>query len=103
MMRSDGGPSHERPGIVSSAVLGATAQEAAMRQKTRMSVRRRRRPDPVATGQDPAEWLLENETGWGMPHGIVAVIAGAVVAARAIGFYLDRRTAARSRRDAPPD
>ena len=41
-----------------------------MRQKTRMSLRRRRRPDPVATGQDPAEWLLVNETGWGMPHGI---------------------------------
>ena len=74
-----------------------------MRQKTRMSLRRRRRPDPVATGQDPAEWLLVNETGWGMPHGIVALIAAAVVVARAIGFHLDRRPAARSRRDAPPD
>lgn len=74
-----------------------------MRQKARMSLRRRRRRRPVATGQDPAEWLLVNETGWGMPHWIVAVIAAAVVGARAIGFYLDRRSAARSRRDKPPD
>lgn len=74
-----------------------------MRQKTGMSIRRRRRPDPVATGQDPAEWLLVNETGWGTPHGIVALIAAAVVGARAIAFHLDRRPAARLRRDAPPD
>lgn len=74
-----------------------------MRQKTRMSLRRRHRPDPVATGQDPAEWLLVNETGWGMPHGIVALIAAAVVVARAIGFRLDRLPVSRSRRDAPPD
>ena len=72
-----------------------------MRQKTGMSLRKRRRPDRIATGQDPAEWLLVNESGWGMPHWIVAVIAAAVVGARAIGFYLDRRSAARSRRDDP--
>ncbi len=72
-----------------------------MRQKTRMSLRRRRRPDPVAAGQDPAEWLLINETGWGMPHWGLAVLAAAVVGARAIGFYLDRRSE-RSRRDDPP-
>ena len=74
-----------------------------MRQKTRMSLRRRRRPDPVATGQDPAEWLLVNETGWGMPHGLLAMVAAAVVGIRAIAFYLDRRSAAHSRRDEPPD
>ena len=74
-----------------------------MRQKTRTSLRKRRRPDPVATGQDPAEWLLVNETGWGMPHGGLAVIAAAVVGARAIGFYLGRRSAARSRRDDTSD
>jgi hypothetical protein len=73
-----------------------------MRQKTRMSLRKRRRPDPVATGQDPAEWLLVNETGWGMPHGGLAVLAAAVVGARALLFYLGRRSAARSRRDDPP-
>ncbi len=73
-----------------------------MRQKTRMSLRKRRRPEPVAAGQDPAEWLLANETGWGMPHPRLAMIAAAVVGARAIWFYLDRRSAARSRRDDPP-
>ena len=73
-----------------------------MRQKTRMSLRKRRRPEPVAAGQDPAEWLLVNETGWGMPHWGLAVLAAALVGARAIGFYLDRRSAERSRRDDPP-
>jgi hypothetical protein len=73
-----------------------------MRQKTRMSLRKRRRPDPVASAQDPAEWLLVNETGWGMPHWGFAALAAAIVGARAIGFYLDRRSAARSRRDDPP-
>jgi hypothetical protein len=73
-----------------------------MREKTRMSLRKRRRPNPVATGQDPAEWLLVNETGWGMPHWGLAAFAAAIVAARAVGFYLDRRSAARSRRGDPP-
>ena len=67
-----------------------------------MSHRTRRQPDPVATGQDPAEWLLINETGWGMPHGGLALLAAAVVGVRAISFYLDRRSAARSRREDPP-
>ena len=74
-----------------------------MRQKTRLSLRRRGRPDPVAAGQDPAEWLLVNETGWGMPHGLLAMVAAAVVGIRAIAFYLDRRSAAHPRRDEPPD
>ena len=73
-----------------------------MRQKTRMSLRKRRRPEPVASGQDPAEWLLVNETGWGMPHGLLAMVAAAVVGARVIAIYLDRRSAERSRRDDPP-
>jgi hypothetical protein len=73
-----------------------------MRQKTRMSLRRRRRPAPVASAQDPAEWLLVNETGWGMPHWGLAVLAAALVGVRAIGFYLDRRSSARTRRDDPP-
>jgi hypothetical protein len=74
-----------------------------MRQKTRMSLRRRRRPDPIAAGQDPADWLLVNETGWGMPHWLLAMVAAAVVGIRGIAFYLDRRSAAHSRRDEPPD
>ena len=73
-----------------------------MRQKTRMSLRKRRRPEPVASGQDPAEWLLVNETGWGMPHGLLAMVAAAVVGARVIGLYLDRRSTERSRPDDPP-
>jgi hypothetical protein len=64
-----------------------------------MSLRKRRRQDPVAAGQDPAEWLLLNETGWGMPHGGLALLAAAVVGARVIGIYLGRRSDARSRRD----
>ena len=73
-----------------------------MRQKTRMSLRKRRRPDPVATGQDPAAWLLVNETGWGMPHPRLAMLAAALIGVRAIWSYLDRRSDARSRRDDPP-
>ena len=73
-----------------------------MRQKSRISLRKRRRPEPVASGQDPAEWLLVNETGWGMPHGLLAMVAAAVVSVRVIRFYLDRRAAARSRLDDPP-
>jgi hypothetical protein len=67
-----------------------------------MSLRTRRRPGPVATGQDPAEWLLVNETGWGMPHGGLAVLAAGLVGAFAIGFDLNRRSAERSRRGDPP-
>ena len=73
-----------------------------MRQKTRMSLRKRRRPDPVPSGQEPAGWLLANETGWGMPHPRLAVLAAAVIGARALLFYLGRRSAAGSRRDDPP-
>ena len=73
-----------------------------MRQKTRMSLRKRRRPDPVATGQDPVEWLLVNETGWGMPHPRLAALAAAVIGVRPAWLYLGRRSAARSRRDDPP-
>jgi hypothetical protein len=73
-----------------------------MRQKTRMSLRKRRRPDLVASAQDPVEWLLINETGWGMPHPRLAALAAAVIGARALLLYLGRRPAARSRRDNPP-
>ena len=73
-----------------------------MREKTRMSLRRRRQPVSVASAQDPAEWLLVNETGWGMPHWGLAALAAALVGMRAIGFYLDRRSSARTRRDDPP-
>ena len=65
-----------------------------MRQKTRMSLRRRRGRAPVAAGQEPAEWLLVNETGWGMPHWGLAALAAALVGVRAIGLYLDRRCGA---------
>ena len=73
-----------------------------MRQKTRMSLRRRHRPAAVASAQDPAEWLLVNETGWGMPHWGLAVLAAAIVGVRGIRFYLDRRSSAGTRRDDPP-
>lgn len=62
-----------------------------MRQKTRLSTRRRRDEPEDAAGQDPASWVLMNETGWGMPHWIVAAIAAALVLVRAIGWYLGRQ------------
>jgi hypothetical protein len=63
-----------------------------MRQKTRPSTRRRRRPERLGgAGQDPAEWVLVNETGWGMPHYLVAVIAALFVLARVVGWLLGGR------------
>jgi hypothetical protein len=74
-----------------------------MRQKTRMSRRRLRPEKPVgAAGQDPAEWLLVNETGWGMPHSGCATLAAAVVVAKAVAIYLGRRGARPPRPDEPP-
>jgi hypothetical protein len=81
-----------------------TDQEAEMRQKTRLSTRGRRRTErpPGAAGQDPAEWVLMNETGWGMPHSGIAWIAGLLVLAKAAGWYLGRRAARPPREDRPP-
>lgn len=60
---------------------------------------------PGAAGQDPAEWVLINEIGWGMPHWLVAAIAGLFVLVKAVGWLYgrtaDRRTDTRDE-DAPP-
>lgn len=87
-----------------TGLLRESGQEAGMRQKTRVS-RRRLRPEPPAgaAGQDPAEWVLVNEAGWGMPHWIVAAIAALYVMARAVGRAMHRRSGdpPRSDRRAP--
>jgi hypothetical protein len=43
-----------------------------------------RRPaddEPLATGQSPAQWIVANEAGWGIPHG-----PGGMLAALAWGY-----------------
>jgi uncharacterized membrane protein SpoIIM required for sporulation len=75
-----------------------------MRSKLRAPGRPPPRRPARRKGQPTADWLLENEVGWGLPHGIVALLAALVVAARGIGWQV-RRVAAwaarRGRRAAP--
>jgi hypothetical protein len=44
-----------------------------------------------------AEWVLANEVGWGLPHGLVAILAGIVVGERVIAPAIAR--AIRRRRE----
>ncbi len=60
-----------------------------MRQKTRRFLRTREKP-PAPTAESTADWVIENELGWGLPHAAIAVIAIILVAVRVIGWELDR-------------
>jgi hypothetical protein len=60
-----------------------------MRQKTRRFLRTRDKP-PARPAESTADWVIENELGWGLPHAAIAAIAIFLVAVRVIGWELDR-------------
>lgn len=55
-----------------------------MREKLgpgRRAIDRVRRPadeDLIPAGQSPERWLLANEAGWGVPHGLFGMLAALV-------------------------
>jgi hypothetical protein len=55
-----------------------------MRQKTRGRVRRRSPSAANGPTTDPAEWILVNETGWGLPHGWIVLLAALFVGIRVL-------------------
>lgn len=73
-----------------------------MRQKTRRFSRKRERP-PARSAESTADWVIENELGWGVPHVAIAAIAIFVLALRVVGWELDRLEGwlARLRRGGP--
>jgi hypothetical protein len=77
-----------------------------MRQKMTRPQRRLPRRRPVRRSVSTADWLVESEIGWGVPHVWVALAAMVVVGGRvllAIGERLLARVSAdRSTDDAEP-
>ena len=72
-----------------------------MRQKRTRAVRRLpRAPDYEArgAGEDLPHWLVRVETGWGMPHAIVAIAAIFVIVVRALSSVAERMAARWGRR-----
>jgi hypothetical protein len=64
-----------------------------------------RRPtdeDLIPTGQSPARWLLANEAGWGVPHGLVGMAAALVAgyAMAGLGRWATARLSSRGRSQA---
>ena len=48
---------------------------------------------PTAAREPTADWIVENEVGWGLPHPTIAVIAGLFVAWKALRFAVGRLAA----------
>ena len=73
-----------------------------MRQKRTRAVRQLpRAPDeyePRGAGEDLPHWLVRVETGWGMPHAIVAIAASFVIGVRALPSVAERMAARWGRR-----
>lgn len=62
-----------------------------MREKARRTPLRRSRQTVTRTGgMKTADWVLYNESGWGVPHYWVAVLAGLVVGLRSLGRGVGR-------------
>lgn len=68
-----------------------------MRQKFLPS-RVRRSSARTHPAESTADWLIENELGWGLPHALFAVLAMVLLAARALGWEMDRLSAWLDRR-----
>jgi hypothetical protein len=51
-----------------------------------------RKPVPGAGGGHPdtTEWVFWNEVGWGMPHGVIGLVAWAALALRTVRGALGR-------------
>lgn len=56
-----------------------------MRQKNRAHYRRRESLGP-ATSEEPAQWLMRNEAGWGLPHGLDGMLAALLVGYLLVGL-----------------
>ena len=82
-----------------------------MRQKIRRPLQPGRiRPHRTPPAERTADWVIENELGWGLPHAAIGLLAILIVAARVVGWELDRLDAWLERRgslaavaDALPD
>ena len=62
-----------------------------MRDKVRRAAPRRSRPTATRTsGMETADWVLYHESGWGVPHYWVAVLAGLVVGLRTLPGLIGR-------------
>jgi len=61
-----------------------------MRDKRR--IKRRVASDGKAAAYEvgTAQWVLANEVGWGLPHGLVAILAGIVVGERVVVWAIER-------------
>jgi len=70
-----------------------------MRQKIR-ATDRRRVPDGEDGGSEPpARWLMNNEAGWGVPHGLGGMLAALVAGYLVVGIrgWIAARLRARRR------
>ena len=65
-----------------------------MRDKRRTRRRVSADPDRAPYEAGTADWVLANEAGWGLPHGLVALFAGIVVGVGAAAWQIGRITAA---------
>jgi hypothetical protein len=63
-----------------------------MREKSRIPAHGRRRPAKAGSSSSIADWLLLNETGWGMPHMWIALVAAVAVGIRCLAAFIDRRS-----------
>ena len=57
-----------------------------MRQKIRASHRRREPLGREGTSEAPARWLLVNEAGWGVPHGLAEMLAALLAGYLVVGI-----------------
>jgi hypothetical protein len=69
-----------------------------MRQKLRGPVRHRKPTAQPGSPPGPAEWLLVNETGWGLPHSWIVLLAALVIGGRVLAGLADRAWARVNRR-----
>lgn len=65
-----------------------------MRDKRRTRRRATSHVDGGPYEPGAADWVLANEVGWGVPHGLVALLAGIVVGVGTVAWQVRRSVAA---------
>jgi hypothetical protein len=77
-------------------------RRSGMRQKSKVPAARRRRRATATASGDPVEWLVTSETGWGLPHPWIAMIAAIIVGVRGVLHLVDRAVSRRAATPRPP-